>query len=197
MAFPTTSVLDNFNRADAGPPPSASWTTDYYAFGLPGLKVSSNTCVPDAAFAASWWSASSFSANQEGFVTVSTFVNEAEVAARIQVPGTAGIDCYSIYVNTTAWRLYRTDNQVSTIIANGSVTFANGERLGIECNGTTITGYRYTGGAWGSLGSTTDATYNTTGFIGIYFGSASSVADDFGGGAVVAAHLLMSMGIGT
>ena len=25
MAFPTTSILDNFNRDDEGPPPSADW----------------------------------------------------------------------------------------------------------------------------------------------------------------------------
>ena len=44
MAFPTTGLLDDFNRADEGPPPSASWSISY---GGPHgeLKVSSNQCV--------------------------------------------------------------------------------------------------------------------------------------------------------
>jgi hypothetical protein len=40
MAFyPTTAVLDDFNRPNTGPPPSASWTNDMRASGKPGLAV--------------------------------------------------------------------------------------------------------------------------------------------------------------
>src|SRR5262245_49483491 len=39
-SFPNpNSILDNFNRPDQGPPPSASWSNEY---GEAGLKVISN-----------------------------------------------------------------------------------------------------------------------------------------------------------
>lgn len=204
MAFPTTSVLDDFNRANTGPPPSGSWTTDQYAFGLPGLKVSSNTCIPNSAFAAGWWSASSFAADQEAYITVATWVDEIEVHLRLQTPGTAGVDGYilNIISSTNHWRIYRMTNQATTLLTSGAITMSSGDSIGFEAIGTSLTAYQKIGaGSWGTLGSTTDATYNTTGFIGLFANSASTVFDNFGGGAYIApaatTRLLAATGAGT
>lgn len=61
--FPLTSILDSFDRANEGPPPSGSWTTPA---NQSGLKVLSNACGTDveANSGAAMWSAV-FQANQE------------------------------------------------------------------------------------------------------------------------------------
>jgi hypothetical protein len=188
MAFPTTSVLDAFNRSNTGPPPSGSWSTDQYGFGLPGLRVAGNACVCDGGFAAGWWSAESFPADQEAWVTVSTWVDEVEVHIRLQNPGTSGVDGYilNILASSNLWRIYRLDNQNTTLLASGAITMSSGDRIGISAVGSTLTAYQdHAGGGWTVLGSTTDATYNAAGYIGLFASSASTVFDDFGGGAVV------------
>ena len=43
MAFPTTGILDDFNRGNEGPPPSANWTTL-----VQGHKVVSNACTSNS-----------------------------------------------------------------------------------------------------------------------------------------------------
>jgi hypothetical protein len=191
MAFPTSGSLDTFNRANTGPPPSANWTTDQYGFGLPGLKVVSNACACNGGFAAGWWSASSFAADQEAWVTVSTWVDEVEVHIRLQNPGTAGVDGYILNVisGSNLWRIYRMTDQNTTLLASGAITMSSGDQIGISAVGTTLTAYQnHAGGGWTTLGSTTDATYNTSGYIGLFASSASTVFDNFGGGAVVAAQ---------
>ena len=51
--FARTSVLDNFNRADVGPPPSSQWSGPHEsAMGV--HKVTSNQCAPNTAFAGSY-----------------------------------------------------------------------------------------------------------------------------------------------
>ena len=60
--FPYTLTLDNFNRANEGPPPSASWTTPS---SQGGLKVIGNACGSEVGFSgAAIWN-TVFAANQE------------------------------------------------------------------------------------------------------------------------------------
>ena len=50
MSFPTTGILDNFNRADESPLTSAMWsTTPAQTLTTNKLKVVSNECQPIAA----------------------------------------------------------------------------------------------------------------------------------------------------
>jgi len=48
------------------------------------------------------------------------------------------------------------------------MTFNDGDGLGIEIIGTTITSYRFDTSTWASVHSTTDSTYTAAGAIGIY-----------------------------
>lgn len=41
LDFPTAGVLDDFNRADGGPPASASWGSQWFASLLAGFEVAS------------------------------------------------------------------------------------------------------------------------------------------------------------
>ena len=47
MAFPNTPVLDNFNRANEGPPPSANWVG--WIMAASNLIVYTNVCACNVA----------------------------------------------------------------------------------------------------------------------------------------------------
>jgi hypothetical protein len=65
--------------------------------------------------------------------------------------------------------------------------YALGDKLGLECIGSTIAAYVFQSGAWSQLGTRTDSTYSAAGKIGVRLSDAGSNSriDDFGGGTVV------------
>jgi len=198
VTFPTTGTLDDFNRANTGPPPSSNWSTDVRGFGDQGMKVASNVCVPNsgASPASTWWNPGTFAAAQECLVKINALLTSGQNAglfARIVGPGGAGPDSYQVdwlYSSgaTDTIAIQRMDNGVFTQLgASISQDFSAGDSIGIECNGSTIAAYRKpSAGSWGSIGNRTDSTYSAAGYIGMYFESAAGSFEDFGGGAIVA-----------
>ena len=182
MAFPTTPLLDNFNRTDEGPPPSANWDND----GLGGgqFKVSSNTCVTDgvAGYYYNIWNQYS-GADCEGYIKITTKpVLSAWAAVFIRIQADAG-DAYGILATTEAGtdtiQIIEAVDFSTTPLATYNQEISNGDIIGIRCVGTTITAF-YNGV---ELGSVTDATY-ATGRVGIATIDPLAVLDDFGGGTV-------------
>lgn len=196
MAFPSASVLDDFNRANEGPPPSANWTTDFDGSGAAGLKVVSNQCAPNGTGACSgYWNAATFGPDCECYVTVATVgasTNVLHLYARLASVGTAGVDGYSVQLakaaGTDTLKLYRLDNGVHTQLgATVSQEFASGDSLGMDVTGTTVQlWYKSGAGAWTSLATRTDATYSAGGNLAVLTtGSTTWRLDNFGGGTVV------------
>lgn len=193
MAFPTTSVLDDFNRANTGPPPSASWSTGAIP-GNGGMKVVSNQVGGDTNSGCdAYYNVATYGPDSEAYITLAVKpATTAEfwwLSLRLATPGTAGVDGYEIDVTSNAVSIWRVTNGGYTQLGSDiSVTFANGEKLGAEIIGSTLAVYRYTGGAWGAaLGTRTDSTYSAAGSIGIGADEAAMRGDDFGGGTVVTA----------
>jgi hypothetical protein len=202
VTFPTTAILDTFTRANVGPPPSSSWTTDVRGFGDAGMKVSSNTVISNAvadAPASTWWNVGTFGPSSESYMTLSTLITSGQKAGpmvRISGPGTANADGYAIHWvyasgGTDGIEIMRMDNGVFTQLgATISQDLAVGDSLGLEAIGSAITAYRKpSAGAWGSLGSRADATYSAAGFAGIYQESTAGAWVNFGGGTVVASFI--------
>ena len=116
MAFPTTSVLDNANRADEGPPPSASWGNL-----VAGLVVSSNQIAPSGpGFRSSYW-LTAFNANCEVFATIGTNPSSNRTQTlfvRLHDVGSGTTDGYGVRFN----KLAGTDTLEVVIMTNGSLT---------------------------------------------------------------------------
>lgn len=192
MAFPTTSVLDNFNRTNEGPPPSASWSGPVFS-GHGQLKVSSNTCIPDGAGNKNdYWNVATFGPDSEAFVTITSKGATAwvDVFVRLASPGTTGVDGYSVEMDSGAATVthYRIDNGVLTALGSAiSQAFSNGDALGLKIVGSTLQAYRQpSGGSWATLGTTrSDSTYTAAGNIGLHAANTSVVMDDFGGGTAL------------
>src|SRR2546426_7508013 len=70
--FPTTGVLDNFNRANENPLGNGTWTNPW-ATGDGNLRILSNVvAVVSGGFSDAYWSAASFGPDAEAFVTITT-----------------------------------------------------------------------------------------------------------------------------
>jgi hypothetical protein len=206
MAFPTTSVLDNFNRSDEGPPPSASWAADPYNDSEPGLEVVSNQVRGSAwELCSSYYSASTYGEDSEAYVTVVDLPADSAVVmlgCRIQDPDSANVDAYVLEYtqldapDTDEWKLYRVVNDAWTQLgATVEQDLSAGDKIGLEAIGSTIKAYQYTGGSWSEVMSRSDSNVSGAGYLALSIQNADRDCDDFGGGTVVAAASAMPMAV--
>lgn len=187
MPAPTTSVLDDFNRADSGTL-GANWSTPFETGGFGSLTIISNQCGSDAGFDDAYWS-TSFAANQDVFTTISTMGDGIRMYARIQSPNTAGRNAYALGQEADGHgAIYKVVAGTTTALGGGwtAGSVVVGDKIWLNCNGTTITAYVFHSGAWNTLESLTDSAVTGAGFIGLQVrGDATPRFDDFGGGAMV------------
>lgn len=181
---PVTSVLDDFNRANENPLSGGGNWTNKIVSADSDMKVDTNKAQA-VAYGSAWWSATSFNADQEAFVTDTSAAEACRVYTRLAAPGTAGADGYTLVAAApgSALQLYRMDDTAFTAIgAAFTQTIVAGDSFKLVSIGSTHTiCFKPAAGSWTELGTRTDGTYNASGYIGIYAASNFTV-DDFGGG---------------
>lgn len=188
MAFPVNGVLDNFNRANEGPPLSTSWTSKIITTNNT-LQVVSNQAWGAGFNSSAWWNVTTFGPDSEAYVTSADGFGQCWLWTNLQTPGTTGLDGYrfSFFLSSGNLQVFRVDDNVATQLGgdiSGSARGA-GDAFGGENIGGTLTGYvKPSGGSWTAYGATrTDTTYGT-GYIGFTVTANNGTADDFGGGTV-------------
>lgn len=211
MAFPTTGILDDFNRADG--PVGSNWGLDPFNANSETPQVTSNQFAPPSPRGSSfateaWWAAADFGPDSECYATIAALPTTNSVmyvwargAGLSTSVSTA--DCYEVewqlLTGNDTINIYRVIDTGSTVIATltaASCNLAAGDKLGIEVLGTgatvTVTAYKFQSGAWSSVlsfGDTDPARLLAPGAIGcgIFDGTGlTGRFDDFGGGAVAA-----------
>lgn len=193
-SFPCNPVLANFNQANEGPPITGWSQTNLFSADTRGFQISSNVAQNSVSSSnADYWNAGTFGAKQEAYVSIAVKGSGSDstgVLLRLTNPASSSITGYLIIADAnTSIFVYRIDNS-TTIVQVGSTftqTITNGDSMGASIDGSTITVYyKVAAGSWTSLGTRTDATYSSAGFIGMW-GDGGSIAqvktDDFGGGA--------------
>mgnify|MGYP002786934899 CR=1 FL=1 len=190
VAFPTTGVLDNFNRANAGPPLSANWTNDPAGLSVAGHQVVSNQASGDGWSA---WSAQSFQ-NCEAFTTFTGGSGTTIGLFARLAPTGASADFYTVEWGASGLAIER----IIDAYGAGSGTLATsaipgpsaGQKIGMRVTGTgasvLIEVFLDTGSGWSLALSATDTAGNRitqAGFIGVLTGGTITF-DDFGGGNV-------------
>lgn len=192
MSFPTTSVIDDFNGANQGPPPDSNWND---MFG--GMIRDTNQCKwNNFSHGIIGWNPGTFT-ETEAYVKIVTMpagLSRAGLYFRFNSLVHASADGYFVYAeddgagsNTVqAWKILNgsLDTQLGSSIAQ---TVVSGDSLGISMSGNIMEiWYKSGAGAWTSLGTRTDSTYSSAGYIGLrIYGTV--VLDDFGGGEIVTA----------
>lgn len=199
MAFPTTGVLDDFDRASIG----SNYTAIYGGGGLP--RIVSSTIIDKGAssFCDAFYNVATYGADSEVYIDIVTKPangNYVWLYARLQTPTTSGFDGYELQCNALAGtdtiELYRCVNTVFTLLATYTVEFASGDSVGMDVTGTgatvAVTAYRRpSGGSWGAVGTYNDTNWNritAAGYVGLGGGGDSGWRlDNLGGGTVVTA----------
>ena len=196
LAFNTRAPLDDFNRANTGPPPSASWTGHIVSTETDGLQVVSNviTASGGTTQASGWWNVSSFPADQAASLLLTDIVGSGNVFIRLFVrlaqPGVAsqadGYVC-RFQPDSTSVVLRRLDNSAeSTLTTISSVTYTVSDRVGCEMIGSRLCAWKTVSNVWTQLGCFVDATYTAGGFAGVALNDAAANVDDFWAGPALA-----------
>jgi hypothetical protein len=195
MAFPSTSVLDNFNRANGAP--GANWTGP--SFGdANSLTIVSNTIESAAAaFGAMCWTASSFGAGLEVYADLaSTISGGASVRLLILDNATSSTanGYYLIADSANGFNINKSVGGTGSQIQAGSQALAAGDSFGLQWIGTTVASwYKAAAGSWTQINSVVDSSVtNASGFLcGIEQSTNSGGAlDNFGGGTAVTATFI-------
>ena len=190
MAFPTTAVLDNFNRTDENPVGNGNWSGPLFS-GDPQCRLLSNELGTSADFSSSYWSAATFGGACEVYATNTGTGLAKALFLRIANPNNASMDGYELNCSHSGNTLgvYRVDDKAETLIGSTfSQAVGVGAAYGLEANGSTLTVYyKASGGSWTSLGTRSDSTYSAAGNLGVFLANGDDDIDDFGGGTMVAA----------
>lgn len=192
-SFPSTGLLDDFNRSDENPLGNGRWSGPIRPSGSQVKLVSNQILSSVAGNANSYWSFSQFGPDSEVWVTVVTKDADGfavDLALRIQSPGAAGVDAYwytaKAQAGTDIYEIYRVDNNSFTLLGATETgpELVNGDKIGFKAVGDVLTGYVFQNGRWTSTIRRQDSTYGGAGYIGIQFDANVARGDDFGGGTV-------------
>jgi hypothetical protein len=201
-AFTDPPLLDNFNRANQGPPPSSNWGNKINGTDISGLTVTANEmrrATTPSGHGSAWWNVTTFGPD----VAVAGFLPDASTSSgnwvnlylRLQSVGTSAVDGYfcNFEPDTQIIRVYRYNNDGNVLISDTvSFDLAQNDAIGCEAIGQTITAWVNTGSGWQSIVSAIDSTYGAAGHVGVQMSNASYALDDFraetltgGGGGIV------------
>lgn len=187
IGFPSTSVLDNFNRTNGSI--GSNWTGYTTAFGISSNQLIVNTGGSDSYI---FWGNAQFGADQEAYVTISQMnagSEELSLLLKSQANDSYGYGTIEIFYMANPDIL-----QVWTYDISGgwvkhgldiSVTLAEGDQLGTRAlaDGTLEVYKNSTLLATRNIGSWTY--YDQGGYVGVWFANAyGQKLDDFGGGNV-------------
>ena len=185
MAFPETGILDNFNRANEGPPPSVNWIND--AVGLNGMITVNNQCAGVSGpgdFNNAWWG-TIVNANCEVYTQIPVVpgANDSSwLFARFNTNDSLASG-YVLEAQPTQIVLYRQDGGALIPFGVSAIAVSDGDWIGLGCKDNIITGYYSSDGAtWTAIIGAIDATYNNDGYIGFGINGTTGRFDNFGGG---------------
>jgi hypothetical protein len=194
MAFPTTSILDTFNRANGDP--GANWNGPSFGDANKLTIVSNTIESAAAAFGAECWIGSTFGPGIEVFADLaSTIAGGASVRLIVlDSPTSSTCNGYYLVVDSAGnFNLAKSVSGSGTVIQTATQAVAAGDSFGLQWIGTTIAGwYKASGGSWTQIVSIVDSSVaNGSGFsVGIEQSTNSGGAlDNFGGGTVAAGGL--------
>lgn len=183
--FPSTSVLDNFNRANGAI--GANW-----AGATSGYSIASNQLDASSSADDIYWQGGSFGADQEAYITLTNVDpngGEQDLLLKSQNP--------SGWTNGVLEVLYDATNDVVQVwtysasqnwVQHGSdipVTFNNGDQFGARAKANGDVEVYKNGTLLGTRNVSSWQYYASGGYIGLWFiDAADAVLDDFGGGNV-------------
>jgi len=187
MAFPTTSVIDNFNRADAANL-GANWSTFW---GDPTNTIVTNQAVGSTGWRGNYYNVGTYGPDCEAYLTLTALGATYTFYLFIRTTSTSPLTGYAIKVESALSRIslkrYLNGSEAEGMAAYTQAVTA-GDSIGISCIGSTITGWYKSGaGAWTELGHVTNTYITNAGYICLDHTSTTTANsfDNFGGGTAI------------
>jgi hypothetical protein len=179
--FPSTPVLDDFNRTNSATL-GANWTIT--SGNVTNFSVGSNQAHDANAVRFGWdyWNASTFGPDSEVYATVATASSDARRVC-LRFDPTGGNSGYCLNQISNTWTLLRLAGGPSTQLGAAYTQNLNvGDKIGLRAVGTQLEAWYYDSSisTWIPLFSRTDSTYTGANYIALE--SRASDIDDFGGG---------------
>ncbi|MFY9561413.1 MAG: hypothetical protein WAQ52_14365 [Terriglobales bacterium] len=194
-SFPTTGILDNFNRADETPLGNGNWTCPAQV-GAHNLQIVGNVVVVTNNLSNNdcYWSSASYGSDSESYVTITALPASTQCAAVFARGSNLNTSNFAAYwaeycavsgASNDTFTLYRFVSGRSTAIASGTQEVSAGDSIGLEVIGTRVRMlYKPGSGAWTQILSVTDSNISGSGRIGMHEEDTSATLDNFGGGTV-------------
>ena len=186
--FPTTGILDDFNRASLG----AFWTSP--AFGAAnGGTINSNQFAHSGSGAAVATAAKVGGPDVEAWITIATLPASGNMGLDVQCDGTTStVNGYQLLYNagtSTVSIRHLIAGSATLIGATISQAIAAGDSVGIRVSGNATVliefWFKPSGGAWTFIDSRTEARPAqipyAPGFVGVTGPDTNARYDDFGG----------------
>jgi hypothetical protein len=200
MPFGSTSILDNFNRANESP------VTGFTAFTGASQVTSNQYALNGGSVCSAYASgAGTFGPlHLEFYVSIPTKPGTNGVASVMAVEDVgASFDGYearlTVLAGTDTWQLFRIDNGTATQIGSTvSLEAASGDGIGIRLvralgDDQVITLWRRSSGTWTPLLSVIENTYKTNAkYAGLVVAGSTVRLDDLGGGNLTATDVFRS-----
>ncbi|MCL4294078.1 MAG: PKD domain-containing protein [Anaerolineae bacterium] len=185
-AFPSTNVLDNFNRSNGAIGSSWSGTTSGYSIVSNRMDVESAQAI--------FWNPTSFGTSQEVYITLTTVdsgAGEQDLLLKVQNISNWSDGLIEVLYDAVGQRVQVwTYTAAQDWVQRGAdipVTFASGDQFGARATASGQVEVYRNGALLASRDVTAWPYYANGGYIGLWFVDASNaVLDDFGGGTVSA-----------
>jgi hypothetical protein len=190
IVFPTTGILDDFNRTSVSPL-DGNWTNGYYDDDP--LSLVSNTKVAYTgihSYGGARYNAATYGPDCEVYVTIPTLDSGGVgVYLSLRVGGTLSLpNSYWLkYADgTNACEIDCATNGSDNKISSGfTMPIVAGDKIGFRAVGTTLTAYYYHSGIWTVAYSMVDSTYQGAGYLALEIQNTTFRCDDFGGGTIL------------
>ncbi len=180
-SFPTTAVLDNFNRPDG--PLGSPW------LGTTGLSISSNQMIHTLGYANPVWGGASFGPDQEAYVTLAAVTPgapEHDLMLKIQGTSDAAAHLEIRYDDNLQWIAIGSYEPGAGWREHGIIspaTFVAGDQFGARARADGVVQVFKNGALLGSYSALTWPYATAGGSIGMTLSQTfQSRFDDFGGG---------------
>lgn len=189
MPFPSTPILDAFNRANELPLDNDTWGSQVFD-GDGSLQIVSNQAkgFGDGSGNNQGW-LTEYGPDCEVYVEIVNISGEdsIQIFARLSAIG-GSFNGYSVRARGGATNnliLLRWDGGSLTGLATLSQTVSNGDSFGLRLTGDQIVVYYKdvsVSSDWFELGGATDSTHGAAGHLGLYIFGSANIVDNFGGG---------------
>jgi hypothetical protein len=191
--FPTTPLLDDFNRANENPlSDGGNWSgsTGFSSFSSAQLVSNAINPVAPSTYSGNYWAASQFGPDCEVFADVeqSSASDTLYLYCRVPVPTSNTLTGYLLRYFNGVVSVSKSVLGAQTQINSNTITLAAGDSIGLSVRGSIETAYWRKSGVWSSGTPVSDSAVTGSGYIAFAVWSSGSLRvemDNFGGGTTI------------